>query len=178
MHSHLRFALPVFALPLLLVAGCAGDPAPRPVVASAPIAAPPPAKPALPYSGPSVAVSGDIMAACNIVIDKTEKAPKFAFDEHEVQPEDRTVLDQIAKCVTTGPLKGRSLRLTGRADSRGEVEYNFALGGRRAGTVAGYLSELGVEKAKLVETSRGKLDATGTEESTWAQDRRVDIALL
>ncbi|WP_394835777.1 OmpA family protein [Pendulispora rubella] len=177
MHSHLRFALPMLALPLFLINGCASEPAPRPAVAEVPKAAPPP-PPAVPYKGPGVAVSGDLMAACNIVINKTESAPKFAYNDHDLQPEDRAVLDQVAKCVTTGPLKGRSLKLIGRADSRGEVEYNFALGSHRADTVAGYLSQLGVEKAKLVETSRGKLDATGTEESSWAQDRRVDIALL
>lgn len=37
--------------------------------------------------------------------------------------------------MTTGSLKGRSLRLVGRADPRGEVEYNFVLGESHAGNI-------------------------------------------
>ena len=87
------------------------------------------------------------------------------------------VLAQIAKCVTTGPLAGRALELVGRADPRGESEYNMALGERRASSVREYLSRLGVDRAKLIESSRGKLDAMGTDENGWRRDRRVDILL-
>jgi peptidoglycan-associated lipoprotein len=55
------------------------------------------------------------------------------------------------------------------------VEYNFVLGEHRAGSVERYLEQLGVAKAKLSETSRGKLDATGTDENGWQRDRRVDL---
>ena len=85
------------------------------------------------------------------------------------------MLDQVARCVTTGPLKGRTLRLTGRADPRGEQEYNMTLGSSRADAVARYLRALGVTSNQLTETSRGKLDATGTDEASWQLDRRVDI---
>jgi outer membrane protein OmpA-like peptidoglycan-associated protein len=38
-----------------------------------------------------------------------------------------------------------------------------------------YLSRLGVDGSRLVATSRGKLDASGTSEDGWRLDRRVDI---
>jgi len=125
----------------------------------------------------NMSVSGDIAQACEIDFNNVSRAPKFNFDDTSLEPQDVTVLQQIAKCVTYGPLKGRSLLLTGRADPRGEVEYNFALGEHRADAVDRYLAQLGVDKKALSETSRGKLDATGTDDSSWQRDRRVDISL-
>ena len=90
---------------------------------------------------------------------------------------DRDVLAQIATCVTTGPLAGRSLTLVGRADPRGTVGYNMALGARRAHSAGAYLEQLGVGSSRVMETSRGELDATGTDERTWQIDRRVDVML-
>jgi hypothetical protein len=83
----------------------------------------------------------------------------------------------VAKCVTTGALKGRTLHLVGRADPRGTVEYNFVLGESRADSVSSYLEGLGVDSSRITSTSRGKLDATGTDEPTWQLDRRVDVDL-
>ena len=135
------------------------------------------ATPAPKYDGSAVAVNSDLMTICKVSTSNVETAPKFDFDNSALLPQDREVLAQIAKCVTTGPLKGRALQLVGRADARGETEYNFALGEHRAGTVQSYLVQLGVDKAKLAETSRGKLDATGTDEAGWEKDRRVDLLL-
>ncbi len=115
------------------------------------------------------------MAACNI--NSVDRAPKFDFDQSVLQQQDRGVLAQVAKCFTTGPLKGRSLKLIGRADPRGEVEYNFVLGEHRAGGVESYLAQLGVSGGKMIETSRGKLDANGADEAGWQRDRRVDLTL-
>lgn len=53
----------------------------------------------------------------------------------------------------------------------------MALGARRASSVAGFLDRLGVDRARIRETSRGELDATGKDEATWQIDRRVDIVL-
>ncbi len=162
-------------LTLLMAAGCAHEAtvrvAPPPVTQTTSSVAP------QGYRSSAVSVSGDIMAACNITFSSVDRAPKFDFDTSALLPQDRNVLDQVAKCVTTGPLAGRALRLVGRADPRGEVEYNFALGEHRAGSVEAYLGQLGVSQAKMTETSRGKLDATGTDEAGWQQDRRVDLVL-
>jgi peptidoglycan-associated lipoprotein len=122
-----------------------------------------------------VVISDDLRRACNADIGSASEAPKFGYDSSDLRAGDRTVLAQIAKCVTTGPLKGRALHLVGRADPRGEQEYNMTLGSSRAHTVARYLISLGVSQGQLNETSRGKLDATGTDEASWQLDRRVDI---
>jgi len=126
---------------------------------------------------PGIRMSEDLIKACNIHFNSVDQAPKFDFDRAELTAEDRAVLDQVARCVTTGPLQGRSLHMVGRADPRGEVEYNMVLGEHRASSVEGYLKQLGVDGSRMDLTSRGKLDATGTDEATWARDRRVDIGL-
>lgn len=47
---------------------------------------------------------------------------------------------------------------------------------RRANAVAAYLENLGVNASRIEQTSRGKLDARGRDEETWAIDRRVDVS--
>jgi peptidoglycan-associated lipoprotein len=150
--------------------------APLSATAEPPAKAPPPTVQQKP-AGTNVAVSDDLAKRCNMTIDNVPSAPKFDFDHAELEPSDRDVLQQIATCVTTGPLAGRHLELVGRADPRGTEEYNLGLGTRRAGTVATYLERLGVRTAQLAETTRGALDAAGTNESGWRDDRRVDVKL-
>lgn len=126
---------------------------------------------------PSVHVDRELARLCKITFGNVEKAPKFNFDDATLLPEDRDVLVQVARCVTTGPLAGRGLSLVGRADPRGELEYNLVLGEHRADGVGSYLALLGVEQGKMAKTSRGELDAEGTDEDGWHRDRRVDITL-
>lgn len=126
----------------------------------------------------NIAVSDEIAEKCGLVIGKVESAPKFGFDRSELAPEDREVLRQVAICVTSGPLKGRGLRLVGHTDPRGETEYNLALGVHRADSARDVLVQQGVDKVKVAESSRGELDASGKDEEGWRRDRRVDIVLL
>lgn len=163
-----------FLLAPLLVGGCAHQQTVRPDAAIQTTSI---SQASVPQKTGNVSVSNDIAQACKVDFDNVDRAPKFDTDESSLEPQDQSVLRQVATCVTTGPLKGRSLELTGRADPRGEVEFNFVLGEHRAGTVENYLSSLGVAKSKLRETSRGKLDATGTDTDSWERDRRVDITL-
>ncbi len=125
----------------------------------------------------SVAVGEDLAKICNLSVASVEKAPKFDYDHADLTSDDRDVLSQIARCFTTGPMKGRALKLVGRADPRGEPEYNMTLGDHRAGSVKQYLTQLGVEPKRIAETSRGELDATGRDENGWRRDRRVDVLL-
>lgn len=127
---------------------------------------------------PGLAVSEAIAKACGIPPRADGKsAPSFEFDSAALGQDDREMLGQIAKCLTEGALKGRSVRLVGRADPRGEQEYNMNLGSTRANSVFNYMQGLGVAKDKMNLTSRGELDATGKDEAGWAKDRRVDVEL-
>jgi peptidoglycan-associated lipoprotein len=124
---------------------------------------------------PAVNLSDDIMTQCKVKI--SNEPPKFDFDSSNLTSQERDILSQVAKCLTTGPLAGRKVQLTGRADPRGEQEYNMNLGEHRATSVRKYLVGLGVPDDHMKETSRGALDATGTDEAGWRNDRRVDVSL-
>jgi peptidoglycan-associated lipoprotein len=134
--------------------------------------------------GPGVQTSGlsvsdAITRACGIPArpDGKSAAASFEFDSSALGQDDRDMLALVAKCMTDGALRGRRVTLIGRADPRGEEEYNMTLGGSRADAVHRYMVDLGVGRERMSATSRGELDATGKDETGWAKDRRVDIIL-
>jgi peptidoglycan-associated lipoprotein len=101
----------------------------------------------------------------------------FAFDSAALSPQAKAALDALAECLVSGRGKDERLTLVGHADPRGDEEYNLGLGQRRASSVATYLEGKNLPADRMETSSRGELDATGTDEATWAQDRRVDIGL-
>jgi peptidoglycan-associated lipoprotein len=140
-----------------------------------PAAEPAPAEPT--PASPNLAVTEDLGKQCSLRFRDVMQAPKFDYDQFQLLPEDRDVLEQVATCITSGPLRGRKVALVGRADPRGTAEYNLALGDRRARTVVDYLQHLGVANTQIATSTRGALDARGTDEGSWRVDRRVDLEL-
>lgn len=128
-----------------------------------------------------LSVGSDVKQACGIQdvkqVPTLGERPKFDFESYELTAEEKQVLDRVAECLLRGALKGKGVTLVGRADPRGEHEYNMSLGAYRASTVKNYLGQKGVELNRMGETSRGAIDATGTDEGSWREDRRVDITL-
>jgi peptidoglycan-associated lipoprotein len=172
-----RPALIALALTSAAAMGCGSAP---PQVAKVPVqstpsplaqttTAPPPASP----TASNVNISDEIRAKCGI----PDADAYFPFDSARVTPNDRTPLDSVARCFTSGPLMGRPLKLVGRADPRGEAEYNMTLGLSRADSVGRYLVTRGMASDNAKTTSRGAMDAAGTDEGTWQKDRRVDLML-
>ncbi len=131
----------------------------------------------MPGLSPNLRISSELMRRCAVKFDNVDEAPRFGFDQAVLDPADQAILAQIAKCITDGPLSGRSVRLVGRADPRGETEYNMSLGAHRADGAQRFLLQAGVTPSHVQTTSRGELDATGTDEATWSRDRRVDVEL-
>jgi peptidoglycan-associated lipoprotein len=163
----------------VLAIGCGSDPKPEPKTAAAATTAAPKKADDAPLAPPNtptasaITIDDAILKACGI------EAPKahFAFDSANVQNQDTGTLEKVARCFTSGPLKGRTLKVIGHADPRGETEYNFVLGNSRADAVGGFLRSKGMDNAKIATSSRGELDASGADESGWARDRRVDLLL-
>jgi peptidoglycan-associated lipoprotein len=168
------------ACAVALLVACGSDPpppakAPPPAPAPTPVAAPPPPpeKAGDVPSRSNISISDDIKKACGI----SDAEAHFAYDSANVRPQDKTVLTKLATCFMTGPLKGRSMRLVGHADPRGDEEYNMVLGGRRGDNVKAAIAEAGMDATRMATTSRGEMDATGTDEASWEKDRRVDVML-
>jgi peptidoglycan-associated lipoprotein len=178
-----RFAAAVCAAASTAIA-CGSDPKPPPTapaggtdestVTTLPEKqAPPPEKAGDDPNRSQIRISDEIKKACGI----TDAEAFFDFDSANVLERDHSVLGKLARCFTDGALAGREMRLVGHADPRGEPEYNLVLGGRRADNVKGFLAQKGLAHKQMQSTSRGELDATGTDEASWAKDRRVDILL-
>lgn len=162
----------------LWLSACGGETPPPKAADTAKTPAPstenrlPPQAPDSPTAS-AVRISDEIVKACGI----NEPDAYFAFDSANLRPEDAKVLMQIVTCFSTGPLTGRALKVVGHADPRGGSDYNMTLGQSRADSVATYLVKKGMNKSKTESSSRGAMDATGSDEPTWARDRRVDMML-
>jgi len=176
----MKYAAAIVLFTTAVAAGCASDPPPAPAAPTATVAATPPAPPPKALEKPgddpsksNINISDEIRKLCGI----TDTEAFFAYDSANVRPQDKAVLKKLADCFSTGPLKGREMRLVGHADPRGDEEYNMVLGGRRADNIKSAIAGQGLSAGKMATTSRGKLDATGTDEPSWAKDRRVDVVL-
>lgn len=96
----------------------------------------------------------------------------FAFDSSELTPESRQVLQ--AKADVLKQFGDLTMVVEGYCDERGTVEYNLALGERRARAAYDYLVILGVAPDRLSIVSFGEenpLDP-GQNEQAWAKNRR------
>jgi peptidoglycan-associated lipoprotein len=95
----------------------------------------------------------------------------FDFDSSTLDQSSRDKLSATASCIKTRNIK--SVHMTGLTDPRGTEEYNLALGDRRAQSAKKFLESMGV--GGLSASSMGEELATGTDDSSWGRDRRVDF---
>ncbi len=96
----------------------------------------------------------------------------FAFDSPKIPAEAQQQLDSMAQCLVD---QGKLVYLEAHADPRGTEEYNIMLTDRRGQTGKKYLETKGVTGENLQVISKGNLESTGTDESGWKQDRRVQF---
>lgn len=99
----------------------------------------------------------------------------FDFDTAEIKSEARDVLAAHARYLSDNP--DVDVRLEGHTDERGTKEYNLALGERRANAVQRFLVVNGADRDQIDTVSYGeeKPAAMGSDESAWAQNRRVEL---
>lgn len=169
----------------LLALACGSDPKEPPAAPTGETAAPtataekaaaPASQDELPGKDPKhsqINISDEIRKACGI----GDAEARFAFNSSQIRPQDHTILGKLATCFASGPLAGRTMLLVGHTDPRGDEEYNQVLGERRAGSVKGFLVTKGLKGGQVETNSRGEDEAKGTDEDSWALDRRVDVKL-
>jgi len=102
----------------------------------------------------------------------------FEFDKYEIRREDEAILKENAAFLKNNPKM--KVQIEGHCDERGTVEYNLALGERRANNTKKYLVFLGIPADRISTISYGKerpLDK-GHDEGAWAKNRRAHVVVL
>lgn len=100
------------------------------------------------------------------------KAVFFGFDSPQLSPETQDQLKAAADCMKN---EGRLVYLEAHADGRGTEEYNILLTDKRGQGVKSFLQNLGVPPENMQVISKGSLEATGSDDAGFAQDRRVEF---
>jgi peptidoglycan-associated lipoprotein len=69
------------------------------------------------------------------------------------------------------------VRIEGNCDERGTIEYNQALGQRRAAATKKYLTDLGIsaKRISLISYGKEKPVCTNSTEDCWQQNRRAEL---
>ncbi|WP_439102341.1 peptidoglycan-associated lipoprotein Pal [Congregibacter sp.] len=98
----------------------------------------------------------------------------FEFDSATLTPAAQAAVDAHIALLKTND---RSVRLDGHTDERGTRDYNMALGERRANAVRDYMVVNGVASYRIETVSYGEEQpvAYGSGESSWSQNRRVEL---
>jgi peptidoglycan-associated lipoprotein len=101
----------------------------------------------------------------------------FDFDKAIIHDEDQAILDGIGRHLIASP--ERAVLISGHCDERGTVEYNIALGDRRANAAREYLVRLGVAPERIRTISYGEAQPAdpGHDEAAWARNRRDEFAV-
>ena len=148
------------------------DRKPEPITQQTPTPPPPPPGPSVksidskPLGGNPLKDPGNILS---------KRSVYFDFDSSSVKDEFKPVVTAHAKYLTDN--RGRRVVIQGNTDERGSREYNLALGQRRSDSVKKMMMLLGVTDSQIETVSFGeeKPRAAGSDEASWAENRRSDI---
>jgi peptidoglycan-associated lipoprotein len=100
----------------------------------------------------------------------------FDFDTAEIPPDQQTAIERDAAFLAQHP--NINLTVEGNCDERGSIEYNLALGDKRANAVKEMLVAGGVGSANIRTMSYGKEKPVCTEhdESCRQQNRHDHLS--
>ncbi len=101
----------------------------------------------------------------------------FSFNSSLVGGSAANLLQDNLKFLTDNP--NVSIQLEGHCDERGSIQYNLALGERRANSIKDFLISQGINSSRISTISYGKerpLDYA-QDEAAWAKNRRVNFVI-
>ena len=102
----------------------------------------------------------------------------FHYDKYDIQRGEEGILKENAAFLKKNP--NMKIQIEGHCDERGTIEYNLALGERRANSAKKYLVSLGITSDRISTISYGKerpLDQ-GHHAQAWAKNRRAHFIVL
>ena len=99
----------------------------------------------------------------------------FDFDRSVIRDDAKPVMKANAEYLKAHPKA--KVRIEGNCDERGTIEYNQALGQRRAASAKQYLTDMGISARRISLVSYGKEKPVCSEsvEECWQKDRRDDF---
>ncbi len=102
----------------------------------------------------------------------------FGYDTEDLDQQARDTLQRNRDWLEANP--STRVEIEGHCDERGTIEYNLALGARRAASAKDYLVALGVSSSRITTISYGEelplcREAT---ESCWRRNRRGHFVVL
>jgi peptidoglycan-associated lipoprotein len=102
----------------------------------------------------------------------------FEYDQSDLTPDARATLDAKLPVLRANPQL--RLRISGHCDERGSDEYNLALGQRRAAAAKRYLTDQGIDAARLDIVSYGeeRPAVEGQTEEAYRQNRRAEFEIV
>lgn len=157
----------------ILIAGCAGSrKKTEPVAEPQPL---PPAPVAEPAATPEPPAPQPAPAPPKVAL--VLKTVYFDFDKSELRSDALRTLEENVRVLKAYPEV--KILLEGHCDERGTVEYNLALGDRRANSVRAFLVSRGILGSRISTVSYGKerpVDPRRTEEA-YAKNRRVEFVI-
>jgi peptidoglycan-associated lipoprotein len=106
-----------------------------------------------------------------------ENRIQFGYDRSDITPESQSILRSKVDALRAEP--SIRIRIEGHADERGSIEYNLALGMRRAQAAREFLVGFGLDASRFDVASHGEdrpLDR-GTTEAAYARNRRDEFVI-
>jgi peptidoglycan-associated lipoprotein len=102
----------------------------------------------------------------------------FDFDKSFIRDDAKAVMQANAAWLKTNPKA--KIRIEGNCDERGTIEYNQALGQRRAVSAKQYLTTLGVSGNRISLISYGKEKSSCNEhdDTCWQTNRKDDFVVM
>jgi len=109
--------------------------------------------------------------------DQILKKINFDFDKYTIREDMKGILQANANWLLKFP--SVEILVEGHCDERGTIEYNIALGEKRAEAAKNYLVSLGMNAAKIKIISYGKSKplVQGVDEATYFQNRRAEFVI-
>lgn len=102
----------------------------------------------------------------------------FDFDKYFLRSDAKDALNRNAQSLKDNAQV--KIRIEGNCDERGTVEYNLALGEKRAKAAMDYLVNLGIDQSRMTIISYGKERPLypGHNEEAWSKNRRDDFVIV